>query len=129
MSTRRRHFAGIMIGASLWSGTAVGQELLDNGSFNAGADGWLNQSQKTSGVQSEWLADCGRDGSGGLHIRSTGGEVTAIRIWRCVITSPPQNKALHISGWIKRRASRKAGGDTPYRRSTSGARARVVRIS
>jgi transglutaminase-like putative cysteine protease len=101
-----RHFGATLLLAALISGTLAApsrayDNLIKNGDFNTNGDGWTNQVVGVEGVTSEWLKDGGRDGSGGVHIRSDKGGEQAIWIWRYIIKEFPADKPLRISGWAK----------------------------
>ena len=82
---------------------APADDLIKNGSFDKNADGWVNQVKDAEGVVSEWLKDGGREGSGGIHIRSEKGGEQAIWIWRYVLADFPAGKTLRFSAWVKGR--------------------------
>jgi len=87
----------------LFTGSAVAQELVENGGFDSGADGWTNwmERQDIEGVTATWLRECGRDGSGGIHIHSEKGGPQANWIWAHKVTNIPRNKMFRITGWVK----------------------------
>lgn len=101
-----RHLGTTLLFAMLISGALAApsradDNLITNGDFNANGDGWINQVKGIQGVTSEWLKDGGRDGTGGVHLRSEKGGEQAIWIWRYVINEFPADKPLRISGWAK----------------------------
>lgn len=94
---------GLLAVLTLWLAVPVrGQELIDNGSFDGGAEGWREDVVGVEDVQSEWLAQGGRDGTGCIHIHSSSSRNECWR-WRYVIKKIPASKALRISGWVRGR--------------------------
>jgi transglutaminase-like putative cysteine protease len=83
------------------AGVATGQGLIKNGGFDVDAAGWINQVRNEPGVLSEWAPKQGRNGSGGVHIRSEKGGEQSIWIWRYVIKQFPADRSLRVSGWVK----------------------------
>jgi len=80
---------------------AVADNLIKNGTFDKGADGWVNQPQTQLGVNSEWSTTAGRSKTAGVHIESEKGGDQAIWIWRYIITDLPVGKALRVRGWVR----------------------------
>ena len=99
----RWHGWSVWVLSVLVLATAYGQELVENGSFDSGAEGWRNRLADAAGVQSEWLPAAGRGGSGCAHIRATTDSERRCWIWRHVVEDMPAHKALRVSGWIKGR--------------------------
>ncbi|MFH1417775.1 MAG: transglutaminase domain-containing protein [Planctomycetota bacterium] len=92
----------VVVVAGLLTGSARGQELIKNGGFGSGADGWTNQVEERAveDTRAEWLADGGRDG-GGLHIESKVGGSQPPWIWSYKIEKIAKGKTFRVSGWVK----------------------------
>lgn len=82
------------------AGARADENLVSNGSFDSGADGWRNQAAGVEGVVSEWLAEGGRSG-GGLHVRATREGDDAVFIWRYVVKPAPAGRKVRFGGWVR----------------------------